>query len=132
MMVISKETCEKEKVRRYGAMEPNTREIGKKIVLGDMENLFIKMEIDMKVNGCIMRPMVQESTSVRMVANTKELGEEICNMERGNKLGKMEAILKVNLLKESNKATESITGKMETFMKDSGRTINFTEKDCKN
>lgn len=100
MMVISKETCEKAKVRKYGAMEPNTREIGKKIVLGDMENLFIKMEIDMKVNGCIMRPMVQESTSVRMAANTKELGEEICNMERGNKLGKMEAISKVNFLKE--------------------------------
>lgn len=100
MMVISKETCEKAKARRFGAMEPNTREIGKKIALGDMENLFIKMEIDIKDNGCIMRPMGQEFTSVRMVADTKELGEEICNMERVNRLGKMEVTLKVNLLRE--------------------------------
>lgn len=100
MMAISKETCEKAKARRFGVMEPNTREIGKKIALGDMENLFIKMEIYIKDNGCIMRPMVQESTSVRMVADTKELGEEICNMERVNRLGKMEVTLKVNLLRE--------------------------------
>lgn len=100
MMVISKETCERAKVRRYGAMGRNMKEIGRKIVPGDTENLSIKMEIDMKVNGCIMRPMVQEYIPAKMAASMKELGEEICNMERANKHGKMEAIFKVNSFKE--------------------------------
>lgn len=100
MMVTSKETCEKAKVRRYGAMEPNTMVNGKKIAHGDTGNLSIKMEIDMKDNGCIMKPMVQEHMQGKMAANTKGLGEEICSMERAKKHGKTEAISKANSLKE--------------------------------
>lgn len=99
MMDISKEICEKAKARRYGAMGRSTKEIGKKIALGAMENLLIKMEICMKVNGCIMRQMAQEFLSVKMAANTKELGEEICSMVRGKRLGKMVVISKANSLK---------------------------------
>lgn len=99
------------------------REIGKKTVLGDMENLLIKMVTTTKEIGFTMRQTGRESTKERMDQPMKEDGEKTYSMVKVNRLGRMEATMRVNLKKVSSKASESTTGLMEMCTKANGKII---------
>lgn len=81
-------------------MEPNIKVNGDKTVHGASENLHIKMETIIKVNGFTIKQTELENTIVKMVANTKGDGEEIYNMERDGKYGRTEVIMKDSLNRE--------------------------------
>lgn len=113
-------------------MEPNTRVIGKKTVLGGMANLHIKMVTTTKEIGYTMKQMERESIKERMDQPMKENGEETYSMAKVNRFGRMEAIMRANLKMVLSKASENTFGLMEICIKDNGKIISFMVVGLKN
>ena len=128
----SKDSCGKERARKFGPMEQNTKDIGETLAHGEWESSPTKMETAMKDNGCIIKPMAPEHTEEKMAAATKEDGEETFSTAKENKPGKTEVTTKEALYKVSSKDTASISGRMAIFMKEIGRIISSTARESKN
>jgi len=85
---------EKEKGLRSGPMERSTKEIGSKIMRGEMASLPIRMEIIIKDSGFLMKHLVTEYINKKMDVSIKAIGHKISNMVKANKLGRMEVTTK--------------------------------------
>jgi len=63
---------------KYGLMEPNIKEIGKKTRHVEKENLFMQMEIIMKVSGKMIKLMDSVHMSIlKLERVTKVIGKMI-------------------------------------------------------
>lgn len=104
---------------------------GSKIARGDMESLYMRMEMCIKDIGCITKPMDKACIMVKMDAPIKEIGKKICSMVMEWSLGRMVVCMKDNFCKEKSQALVSIFGQMGIYIKANGVTICFTGKELK-
>ena len=72
---------------KYGLMDPNMRDIGKKIKLMGLEHHTMFLEIDMKENGRKICNTEKENLQVVMGLSTKDSGKMMLNMVMVRKVG---------------------------------------------
>ena len=92
---MRQQTREMERDIRYGLMAHSMRDTGRMTRLMVEVDLFMLMEMSMRVNGKMIKHMDMESTCTQMVLNTKDIGGKTSNTVKAKRHGQTEPATKV-------------------------------------
>jgi predicted ATP-grasp superfamily ATP-dependent carboligase len=112
-----------EKVCKYGRMVQNMRENGETVELTVKEHSITQMATFMRVSLKMIKPVVTESTIIKVVPGTKVNGKMILKKAMAVKNGKMVHFMKDTLRKAKKMAKESINGQMAVVILANGKKI---------
>jgi hypothetical protein len=120
MMDNGKEIVVKDMEFKCGQMVQDIKEIGKIIKLMVKENLFMLMEIFIKVNGKMIKLMDLVVINIPMELHMKDIGKMIINKEKEHKNGLMVVDMKGSIKEEKRMGKDIIFGATKVFIKEIG------------